>query len=104
VNIPVHLALYAAVILIALGLPGLYARQAERARVVGLIGTVLLFFGLVSQSVAAAPSNALRYHVGSMQRHVGLGQFWRTRHSDSNYHIGLLAYTCTSVTSAPVRR
>ncbi len=44
-----------------------------------------------SQSVAAAPSNALRYHVGSMQRHVGLGQFCRTRHCDSNYHIGLLA-------------
>jgi hypothetical protein len=46
-NIPVHLALYSAVMLIALGLPGLYARQAERAGVLGLIGTVVLFFGLV---------------------------------------------------------
>jgi hypothetical protein len=47
VNIPVHLALYSAVMLIALGLPGLYVRQAERSGVVGLIGTVVLFFGLV---------------------------------------------------------
>jgi hypothetical protein len=47
VNIPVHLALYTAVMLVALGLPGFYARQAERAGVLGLIGTAALFLGLV---------------------------------------------------------
>jgi FtsH-binding integral membrane protein len=46
-NIPVHFALYWAVMLTALGLPALYARQAERAGVPGLIGTVLVFFGVV---------------------------------------------------------
>ncbi len=46
-NMPVHLALYTAVMLTALGLPALYARQAERAGVLGLIGTVVFFFGLV---------------------------------------------------------
>ena len=41
-----HLAGFASVVLILLGLPGLYARQAERAGIVGLAGTVLIFFGL----------------------------------------------------------
>ncbi|MBV9579880.1 MAG: hypothetical protein JO057_14920 [Chloroflexi bacterium] len=33
--------------LVALGLQGLYARQSREAGVLGLCGTVLLFFGLV---------------------------------------------------------
>ena len=41
-----HLAGFASVVLILLGLPGLYARQAERAGILGLGGTVLVFFGL----------------------------------------------------------
>ena len=47
VNVPVHLALYTAVMLIALGLPGLYARQADHAGTLGLAGLVALFMGLV---------------------------------------------------------
>lgn len=47
VNVPVHLALYTAVMLVAVGLPGLYARQAAQAGVTGLIGTIVVFFGLV---------------------------------------------------------
>lgn len=46
-NIPVHLALYTAVMLVGLGLPGLYARQARQAGLTGLIGTIVVFFGLV---------------------------------------------------------
>ncbi len=41
-----HLAGFASVLLILLGLPGLFARQAERAGILGLVGTVLVFFGL----------------------------------------------------------
>jgi hypothetical protein len=41
-----HLAGFASVVLILLGLPGLHARQAERAGILGLVGTVLVCFGL----------------------------------------------------------
>jgi hypothetical protein len=55
-----------------------------------------------SQSVTAAPSNALRYHLGSLQRHFGLGQFWRTRQSDSNYHMpGLMRWEQASQRRRP---
>jgi hypothetical protein len=43
---PAHVALYAAVMLVLLGLPGLGAAIARRSRVLGLSGMVLLFFGL----------------------------------------------------------
>lgn len=43
---PAHLVGFVAVLLVLLGLPGLYARQAERAGILGLAGTVLIFFGL----------------------------------------------------------
>jgi hypothetical protein len=46
-SVPVHLALYAAVMLVALGLPGLYARHAARTGPLTLIGTVAVFLGLV---------------------------------------------------------
>lgn len=39
-----HLLGAAAVLLVMLGLPGLFAFQAERAGILGLIGTVALFF------------------------------------------------------------
>lgn len=41
-----HLAGFASVVLILLGLPGLYARLARGAGIPGLVGTVLVFFGL----------------------------------------------------------
>jgi len=41
-----HLVGFVSVLLILLGLPGLYARQAERAGILGLVGTLLVFFGL----------------------------------------------------------
>jgi hypothetical protein len=41
-----HLVGFVSVLLILLGLPGLYARQAERARILGLFSTLLVFFGL----------------------------------------------------------
>ena len=47
INVPVHLALYVAIMLIALGLPGLYLRHSEATKVAGLIGMVMLFFGIV---------------------------------------------------------
>lgn len=43
-TVPAHL-LGLSVLLVMLGLPGLYASQAERAGVLGLVGTVLVFFG-----------------------------------------------------------
>ncbi|MBV9897138.1 MAG: hypothetical protein JO020_23475 [Chloroflexi bacterium] len=46
-NVPVHLALYTAVMLIALGLPGLYGRFALQTGRTGLVGIVLLFVGAV---------------------------------------------------------
>jgi hypothetical protein len=45
--IPLNLALSCGAILMALGLPGFYARQASRAGVLGLIGLVMLFSGLL---------------------------------------------------------
>lgn len=44
-TVPAHLLGLMAVLLIMLGLPGLYASQAERAGVLGLVGTVVVFFG-----------------------------------------------------------
>lgn len=41
-----HLVGFASVLLILLGLPGLYARQAGRVGTLGLVGTLLVFFGL----------------------------------------------------------
>ncbi len=38
---PAHLVLFLAWLLAVLGLPGFYARQAQRAGVLGLIGFVL---------------------------------------------------------------
>lgn len=46
INVPIHLALYAAVMLILLGLPALCGRLASASGVPALAGTVLLFFGL----------------------------------------------------------
>lgn len=43
---PLHLLLYFAVMLILLGLPGVYARQSDKAGLLGLVGFLLLFFGL----------------------------------------------------------
>ena len=43
-TVPAHLLGLTAVLLIMLGLPGLYAGQAERAGVLGLVGTVAVFF------------------------------------------------------------
>jgi hypothetical protein len=45
--IPLNLALSCGAILMALGLPGFYARQASRTGVLGLIGLVMLFVGLL---------------------------------------------------------
>ena len=45
-GMPIHLLLYFAVLLILLGLPALYARQSNKIGILGLIGFVLLFFGL----------------------------------------------------------
>jgi hypothetical protein len=45
--LPLNFALSCGAILMALGLPGLHARQASRAGVPGLIGLVLLFSGLL---------------------------------------------------------
>jgi hypothetical protein len=45
--IPLNLALSCGAILMALGLPGFHARQAFRTGVLGLIGLVMLFFGLL---------------------------------------------------------
>lgn len=41
-----HLVGFVSVLLILLGLPGLYARQAERAGILGLVSTLLIFFSL----------------------------------------------------------
>ncbi len=41
-----HLVGFVSVLLILLGLPGLYARQAERAGILGLVSTVLVFFSV----------------------------------------------------------
>ncbi len=46
-----HLVGFASASLILLGLPGLYARQAERAGILGLVGTLLVFFGLAMVDV-----------------------------------------------------
>lgn len=46
INVPIHVALYAGVMLVLFGLPGLCARVAQRAGALGLVGSVLLFFGL----------------------------------------------------------
>src|SRR5262249_40100477 len=46
-NEPVHLLLFAAVLLVLLGLPGLLARQHERTGVFGLAGFIHVYFGLV---------------------------------------------------------
>lgn len=43
---PIHTALYFAVMLILLGLPALHARQSEKTGTLGLVGFVLIFFGL----------------------------------------------------------
>lgn len=43
---PAHLVGFVAVLLVLLGLPGLYARQVGRAGILGLAGTILIFFGL----------------------------------------------------------
>jgi hypothetical protein len=45
--IPLNLALSCGAILMALGLPGFHVRQAFRTGVVGLIGLVMLFVGLL---------------------------------------------------------
>jgi hypothetical protein len=42
----IHLLLFFAVMLILLGLPGVYARQSDKVGVPGLVGFLLLFFGL----------------------------------------------------------
>jgi len=44
---PVHLLLFAAVLLLMFGLTGLVARQGEKSGLVGLVGVVLVFFGLM---------------------------------------------------------
>ena len=44
---PVHVLLFAAVLLVLLGLPGLLIRQHERAGVLGLLGFALVYFGLM---------------------------------------------------------
>lgn len=41
-----HLVGFVSVLLILLGLAGLYARQAERAGILGLVSTLLIFFSL----------------------------------------------------------
>ncbi len=41
-----HLVGFVAVLLILLGLPGLYARQAERAGILGLVSTLMVFIGV----------------------------------------------------------
>lgn len=46
-NIPVHVALYTAVVLVALGLPGFYAKQAQHTGLPGLLGFLALFFGVL---------------------------------------------------------
>jgi hypothetical protein len=43
---PLHLILYFAVMLILVGLPGVYARQSGKTGLLGLVGFLLLFFGL----------------------------------------------------------
>ena len=43
---PLHLMLYFAVMLVLLGLPGMYARQSDKTGLAGLAGFLLLFFGL----------------------------------------------------------
>jgi hypothetical protein len=43
---PSHLVGFVAVLMVLLGLPGLYARQAQRAGILGLAGMLLVFFGL----------------------------------------------------------
>ena len=45
-GLPVHTALYFVVMLILLGLPALYIRQRDKVGVMGLVGFLLLFFGL----------------------------------------------------------
>ncbi len=45
-NLPVHLALYSAVMLSLLGLPAVGRRLAQRAPGLGLLGMVLFFIGL----------------------------------------------------------
>ena len=44
---PVHVLLFAAVLLVLLGLPALLVRQHEKTGILGLTGFVLLYFGLV---------------------------------------------------------
>jgi hypothetical protein len=44
---PVHVLLFAAVLLVLLGLPGLLVRQSEKIGAGGLIGFVLVYFGLM---------------------------------------------------------
>jgi len=43
---PIHLMLFFAVMLVLLGLPGVYARQSEQTGLLGLVGFLLLFFGV----------------------------------------------------------
>lgn len=45
-GMPIHLLLYFAVMSILLGLPALHARQSDKTGILGLVGFVLLFFGL----------------------------------------------------------
>src|SRR5437588_8666172 len=44
--VPLHLALFAAVMLVLLGLPALVARQIERSGPLGALGGACLFVGL----------------------------------------------------------
>jgi len=44
---PVHVLLFASVLLVMLGLPGVLIRQHEKTGVVGLIGFVFVYFGLM---------------------------------------------------------
>jgi hypothetical protein len=43
---PIHLLLFFAVLLVLLGLPGVYARQSDQTGLLGLVGFLLLFFGV----------------------------------------------------------
>jgi len=46
-------------LLFVIGLPGMYLRQAGRAGVLGLVGFILLFFGLLLDQIAFATIQAL---------------------------------------------
>lgn len=55
-------------ILLALGLPGLYARQAERAGIIGLIGFILVWYVNLIQSVLLPFANVT--FVSAMNAHI----------------------------------